>query len=173
MRKAPNWRRFVHAFCLCNLPIEFSGSLSLPWKIAFPDGGDRDVEGDRVVFRRDYQNKESRRNCVERMINWWLCTSAGAFNAFEVVVPSPRCSSLSARCCGRFNRSIRRTVTCLCRSFTTSKPSAETGIGRPSFGDHSSPRRRGFGAKGNSLSSPSNRKRDEKASLARVRSGRK
>jgi hypothetical protein len=45
VRIAPNWRRFVHAFCLCNLPIElrgpFSGSLSLPWKIAFPDGGDR------------------------------------------------------------------------------------------------------------------------------------
>jgi hypothetical protein len=72
VRIAPNWRGFVHpaqteisrfganslelaairhAFCLCALPIELQGpfrrSLSLPWKIAFPDGGDL-VEKDKL-----------------------------------------------------------------------------------------------------------------------------
>jgi hypothetical protein len=46
---------------------------------------------------------------------------------------------------------------------------APNGVGRPSISDQSSPRRRGFGAKGNSPSPPSNRKRDGKSSLGRVR----
>jgi hypothetical protein len=37
---APNWRRFVHAFCLCNLPIElrgpFRGLCLCPGKLRFP-----------------------------------------------------------------------------------------------------------------------------------------
>ena len=42
VRIAPNWRRSVHAFCLCNLPIELQGQFRglCLWKIAFPDGGD-------------------------------------------------------------------------------------------------------------------------------------
>jgi hypothetical protein len=41
---SPELAAIRHAFCLCALPIELQGpfrrSLSLPWKIAFPDGGD-------------------------------------------------------------------------------------------------------------------------------------
>jgi hypothetical protein len=40
VRIAPNWRRFVHAFCLCNLPIEllgpFRGLCLCPAKSRFP-----------------------------------------------------------------------------------------------------------------------------------------
>jgi hypothetical protein len=40
VRIAPNWRRFVHAFCLCNLPIElqgpFRGLCPCPGKLRFP-----------------------------------------------------------------------------------------------------------------------------------------
>jgi hypothetical protein len=40
VRIAPNWRRFVHAFCLCNLPIElqgpFRGLCLCPGKLRFP-----------------------------------------------------------------------------------------------------------------------------------------
>jgi len=43
MRIAPNWRRFVHAFLSLQSADWIAGtvlrSLSLPWKIAFPDGG--------------------------------------------------------------------------------------------------------------------------------------
>ena len=42
VRIAPNWRRFVHAFCLCNLPIElqgpFRGLCLCPGKLRFPTG---------------------------------------------------------------------------------------------------------------------------------------
>ena len=41
---SPELAAIRHAFCLCTLPIELQGpfrrSLSLPWKIAFPDGGE-------------------------------------------------------------------------------------------------------------------------------------
>jgi hypothetical protein len=41
---SPELAAIRHAFCLCTPPIELQGpfrrSLSLPWKIAFPDGGD-------------------------------------------------------------------------------------------------------------------------------------
>jgi hypothetical protein len=40
VRIAPNWRRFVHAFCLCNLPIglqgPFRGLCLCPGKLRFP-----------------------------------------------------------------------------------------------------------------------------------------
>jgi hypothetical protein len=40
VRKAPNWRRFVHAFCLCTVPIElqgpFRGLCVCPGKLRFP-----------------------------------------------------------------------------------------------------------------------------------------
>jgi len=43
MRIAPNWRRFVHTFLSLQSADWIAGtvlrSLSLPWKIAFPDGG--------------------------------------------------------------------------------------------------------------------------------------
>jgi hypothetical protein len=43
VRIAPNWRRFVHAFYLCNLPIglqgPFWGLCLCPRKLRFPTAG--------------------------------------------------------------------------------------------------------------------------------------
>jgi hypothetical protein len=52
VRIAPNWRQFVHAFCLCNLPIEllgpFRGLCLCPAKSRFPT-----AETDDLLVSRD------------------------------------------------------------------------------------------------------------------------
>jgi Transposase IS116/IS110/IS902 family len=68
VRKAPNWRRFVHAFCLCNLPIElrgpFRGLCLCPEKLRFPTA-ETGVGRDSVRMLSQCDGKPSISRCLD------------------------------------------------------------------------------------------------------------